>query len=38
LFTEIDFFMLSVYRKNKPRGSAQLSLGSNPSHEGAYFP
>jgi len=24
LFTEIDFFIFSVYRNNKPRGSANF--------------
>jgi hypothetical protein len=32
LFTEIDFFILSVYRKDKPRGSANFRPGSNPNH------
>jgi hypothetical protein len=35
LFTEIDFFIFSVYRKSKPRGSANFRPGSNPSHERA---
>src|ERR1700688_3558218 len=34
LFTEIDF-LISVYQKDKPRGSANFRPGSNPSHEGA---
>jgi hypothetical protein len=36
LFTEIDFFIISVYRKDKPRGSANFRPGYNPNHEGAY--
>jgi len=32
LFTEIDFFIVSVYRNSKPRGSANFRPGSNPSH------
>jgi hypothetical protein len=34
LFTEIDFAIFSVYRKCKPRGSANFRLGSNPDHTG----
>jgi hypothetical protein len=34
LFTEIDFFIFSVYRKYEPRGSANFRPGSNPNHEG----
>jgi hypothetical protein len=30
LFTEIDFCIFSVYRKNKPRGSVNFRPGSNP--------
>ncbi len=33
LFTEIDFFIFFVYRKNKPEGSANFRPGSNPNHE-----
>jgi hypothetical protein len=33
LFTGIDFFIFSVYRKSKPRGSANFRLGSNPNQK-----
>jgi hypothetical protein len=38
LFTEIDFFILSVYRKDKPRGSVNFRPGSNPSQKGLRNP
>ena len=33
LSTDIAFFIITVYTKSKPRGSANFRPGSNPQHE-----